>query len=455
MDPDLLFARGRDAADRGNYEYAVDVFRDILRFNPDHLNARIALRGCEVARFQEKGGGLKAKVLGFLSGFGDFVAMHLPGSPDRRAERCENYLEHMPLSTYALKKLAVACRAGGHLDAAVNTLEFVRQRLPDKPAILRMLGEMYAEKEDYARAVRCYEQLARLRPADRQIGDRLRNLSAAEHMHRSRLEEAKSYREQIRDVKKAVELEEEQHIVRTADDADQAIARYQAKLKENPKDLEALLKLGDLYQMKEQFKFAMAAYKQALEVQPRYDVRTRIGDLELRLLKRREAEVAEAAKAHPDDEALQAKAKEAHRAWLEAALKEFKGRLAEHPTEIPLAYNLALLLWEEGSPDSIQEAITLFQRAVEDPRHKLHARFMLGQCFAKDRRTRDMAIDQFQQALEMVTSPTGEMAKAIQYNLGLLHEQAGDRAKALEWYKKVFATDAGYRDVRAKIEQLS
>jgi len=430
MDPDLLFARGRDAADRGNYDYAIAVFRDILRVAPDHLNSRIALRGCEVARFQER-------------------------SPDARMERCEDFLQHLPLSSYGLRKLAAACKAGGHLDAAVNTLEFLRQRRPNKPGVLRMLGELYAEKEDYARAVRCYEELSRLKPSDRFIQDRLRNLSAAEHLHHTRLAETKSYRETIRDEDRAKQLEEEQHIIRTADEADAAIARYQAKLKENPSDIEALQKLGDLYQIKEQYNFAMAAYKKALEIEPRYDVRVRIGDLKIKLLKREEDTAVAAAKADPTNAALSQKAQEARKRRLETAIEEHEARLREHPTEIPLAHKLGMLYWEEGSDESIAKAITLFQRSVEDPKFKPRARFMLGQCFARDPKTHDMAIIQFEQALELILSPTSDTAKAIQYNLGRLHEESGNRAKALEWYKKVFTVDAAYRDVRQKIDELS
>lgn len=455
MDSDVVFARGRDAADKGNYDYAITVFREVLRFAPDHLKARVALRGCELARFQEKGGGLAGSIRGHLTGLVAFLMMHLPGSANGRIERCEDFLQHVPMSAYGLKKLAGACKAAGHVEAAVNTLEFVRQRKPDNVGVLRMLADLYAEKEDFTRAVRCYEELARLRPNDRVVTDGLRNLSAAEHMQQTKLDETDSYRDQIRDSEKARKLEEEQHIVRSVDDADAAIERLQAELREEPNSVEKLLKLGDVYQLKEDFKFALAAYRKALEVEPRYDVRARIGDLQIKLLKREELAALEAAKAASADAALKQRAAEVRQQRIELAIREFEKRQREHPTETPLAHHLGMLYYEEGSEASIAKAVACFQKSVDDPKHKPRARFMLGQCFARNPKTHDMAIGQFKQALELQMSPSGEMAKSIQYNLGLLNEQGGDMGEAVEWYKKVFGIDAGFRDVRKKIEELS
>jgi tetratricopeptide (TPR) repeat protein len=321
---------------------------------------------------------------------------------------------------------------------------------------LRELAEAYAQKEDFMRASRCFEELLKLRPTDRNIEDRLRNLRAAEHLQATKMEEKKSFREAIRDEDKAQELEESGRIVRTADDADAVIARCQAKLRENPKDVENLLKLGDMFQRKEQFNFAMASYNKAAEVAPQqYNVRIRIGDLKIRLLKREEDEASEAAKREPQKAEVQAKAKKALGERVDYSIQEFETRYKEHPTEVSLAHQLGMLYWEKGTPDAISKAISCFQKSMDDPRVKTQARFMLGQCFAKDPKTRDMAIEEYEAALKLVASPSTEMGKTIQYNLGQLHEQATRKSQALEWYKKVLSVDASFKDVRQKIEQLS
>jgi tetratricopeptide (TPR) repeat protein len=455
MDVELLFTRGREAADRGNYDYAIAVFRDILREAPDHVNSRITLRGCEMARFQERGGGVKAKLAGFFAGLVPLVMLHVAKTPQKKMEWAERYLEKLPTPTYVLKKLAKACQAAGYLEAGVNTLEFARQRKPENAGVLQMLAEMYAEKQDYKRASRCYEELEKLRPNDRMIPERLRNLRAADHLQSTKLEESKSYREQIRDEEQAKEIEQGEHIVRTTDDVDAVIARCQARLREKPDDVEALVKLGDMYARTEQDKFAFAAYNKAFEMTPRYNIKVKIGDLKIRQLKKAEEAAAEAAKREPLRADLQARARQARQARVELAIKEFDERYRDHPTEMALAHQLGFLHSEKGGSEAMAKAIEYFQKSVEDPRFKPQARFMLGQCFGTNPKTRDTAISQYEQALTLVISPTGDIAKTIQYNLGLLHEQAGNKEKALEWYKKVLAVDASFRDVRQKIEQLS
>ena len=455
MDIEALFSKGREAADRGNYDYAIAVFRDVVREAPDHVKGRVALRGCEMARFQEKGGGAKAMIPGFLASLLPFIMIHLTKNPRKRIDWCEQFLVGLPASVYVLKKLALACRNAGFLEAAATTLEFARQRKPNNISVMKILGDLYARKEDYKRAVRCYEELARLKPHDRITMDRLRNLRAAEHLSVTKLEESHSFREQIRDVEKAKELEAQEHIVRSADDVEAMIARCQAKLKESPNDTEALIKLGDMYMRRDQFKFAFAAYSKAHEIRPLYSTRVKIGDLGIYQARKAEEAAAEASRREPKRPDLQEKAKQARQARIEMALKEFEQRFADHPTEIGLAHQLGTLYWEKGTREAFSRAIECFQKSVEDPRMKPQARFMLAQLFALDPNTRDMAISQYEQALQLVVSPVSDIAKNIQYNLAQLHERQGNKLKALEWYKKVLQVDAGFKDVRQKIGQLS
>lgn len=455
MDVELIFARGREAADRGNYDYAIAVFRDILRQNPDHSRSRIALRGCEMARVQESGRGIGGALSRFLGAIPAFILVHLPGGAKKRMDRCEDLLEKFPESVYVLTKLASACKAGGYMEAAVNTLEFARQRKPEDMGVVRLLGEVYAQKEDYQRAARCYEELVRRKPGDKKLEDRLRNLSAAAHLQTTKMEESKSYRDQIRDEDKAKALEDEEQIIRTTDEADAAIARLQAQLREDPENVATLVKLGDTYLAKRDYKLAMSALNQAYKLDQRYDIRSRIGNLKIRMLLEAEKAATDAAQKSPEDAELKQKAEEARRERINFAIKEYEDRFKDHPTELPLAHRLGMIYFEEGSPESIGRAIECFQKSVEDPRLKAEARFMLGRCFGKDPKTRDMAIQQYEDALKQVTSPSSEIAKTIQYNLGELYEEAGDNSKALEWYKKVFAVDAAFKDVRQKVSSIS
>ena len=85
---------------------------------------------------------------------------------------------------------------------------------------------------------------------------------------------------------------------------------------------------------------------------------------------------------------------------------------------------------------------------------KARAQLMLGRCFALNPKTLDMAKEQFMKAYEGMEDDQSDMAKSLLYELGAACEKMGNKPDALAWYKKIFAVDAGYRDVAKKIQQL-
>jgi len=455
MDAETMFVRGKDAADRGNYGYAIEVFLDLLKEFPSHLNARIALRMCELERFREKGAGFGAKVSGFFKGFQHFLLAYLfGGSPQRAIHHCERFLVNYPVHVPILIKLAHACQRMGHLDAAVNTLDFARQQMPTNIRVLQELGEMYHQKGDNRRAVRSYEEYLRIKPTDQDALRRLKDISAEGHV-KDKLEPAKTARDTLRDVDQAKKLEKEQRIVRSADDVEEAIADLQAKLKEEPENETALVRLGDLYQREERFDFAMNCYDKAYAIGNRYQVREKIGDLKLRLLRNQEDAAKRAAAERPDDAEARDKAKAARQARVDFGIEEYEYRVKQHPTDVGLAMQLGICLFDKDEPAAIQRAITQFQRAVVDPKHRMRGHYLLGRCFATNERTRDIAIEELMKAQKELTSAQSDLAKDITYSIADLYDREGKYAESLDWYKKLVAVDASYRNVMDKIGELS
>lgn len=460
MDAELMFVRGKDAADGGNYDYAIAIFLDILRLQPNHIGARIALRGCELEKFNEKSGGLGAKVAGFLAGLGPLLLMHVFAmKPAKVVDQCEKFLMHCPTYLPVLTKLAAACRKLGHMDAAVNTLEFARQRHPMKLKVLSTLAEMYAEQEDYHRAVRCWEEYLRHRPQDQDAVRRLKDVAAVSHLQSTGLETSDSFREQVRDTDKAAELEMEQHLVRSDDDIESTIADLQAKLQENPEDHVTLTRLGDMYARRQRYDFALASYEKAFEISERYQVREKIGDLKIRVLRNAEAAAAAALDAAPGNAQAEEKLRQARAKRMKFALEEYAFRVQSHPTDLALAFRYGEHLFEAGTalndPDLTPKAIAQFQRAVSDPRRQVRSHFMLGRCFARDKHTRDMAVSQFKKARAGLETGYSDLAREIDYALAAQHELQGQTAEALELYKGIYEIDAKYRDVTEKIQKLS
>jgi tetratricopeptide (TPR) repeat protein len=374
--------------------------------------------------------------------------------PEKVAEACEDYLVNDPTNIRVLVTLAKALEQTSHFEAAADTLEFARQRSPNHIGVLRLLGAVLYALGQYDKSVRCYQAILALKPDDREASQRSRSVSAESHLKRSNLEQSVTFREQLRDETKADALAQEDRMVRSSEEISQDVARHKKAVEETPDDAEAHMRLGDTLVRSERFSEAEAAYRKAFEIGKKWPAREKLGDTHLRLLEQAEQQAKKVAEESGRDPAAVARAHEATHRRLEFAVKEFEIRRKQHPTEARLAWQLGQYYFELGGEANIQQAIQQFQQAVSSVPLKARAQLMLGRCFALNPKTLDMAKEQFIKAYEAMEDDQSDMAKSLLYELGAACEKMGSKPDALAWYKKIFAVDAGYRDVAKKIQQL-
>jgi hypothetical protein len=118
-------------------------------------------------------------------------------------------------------------------------------------------------------------------------------------------------------------------------------------------------------------------------------------------------------------------------------------------------YNLGVAFREMGLLD---EAIGEFQKVVRGagkelyPPNFLQACSLLAICFM-EKRMPAVAIRWYRRALE-APGLDEEAILALQYDLGLAYEQAGDARNALERFTEVYSQNIDFRDVAEKIRVL-
>jgi tetratricopeptide (TPR) repeat protein len=118
-------------------------------------------------------------------------------------------------------------------------------------------------------------------------------------------------------------------------------------------------------------------------------------------------------------------------------------------------YNLGVAFREMGLLD---EAIGEFQKVVKGagkgkfPENFLQACSLLAICFM-EKKMPAIAVKWYSRALE-TPGLDDEAAMALQYDLGLAYEQAGDSRNALERFTEVYSQNIDFRDVADKIREL-
>jgi len=118
-------------------------------------------------------------------------------------------------------------------------------------------------------------------------------------------------------------------------------------------------------------------------------------------------------------------------------------------------YNLGVAFREMGLLD---EAIGEFQKVVKGagkgnfPQNFLQACSLLAICFM-EKKMPAIAVKWYVRALE-TPGLDEEALMALQYDLGLAYEQAGDSRNALERFTEVYSQNIDFRDVADKIREL-
>ncbi len=452
VDTSKLFQRASEAVDKDNYDYAIELFLEILKTNPDDLKARMALRQTQKSKFDKKGSGAGTAISAAITGIGNVIGAlfaRLFKKYDTAILQYEKYLTRNPFSPWALTGLATALSKSGRGDPAIVVLEFLKQVKPSHIKTLRRLAHIYEERNDITRALQRYQMILKYKPSDIEASKQMHNLSATESIQEG-WDNTETFQDKIRDREQAAKLEQSQHYVRTASEAVDAIDRLKLEIEERPDSPVLWAELGDLQRRKDDYRAAEEAYEKALELDPKNQLYLqKLMDTKLREFTKRVEQAREASQAAPEDETLKRAVERIETEKNEFWLNELKRRAEARPTDTGLRYDLGLAYFGNGL---INEATAEFQRVVRDPKLRVSATAMLGNCFAK-KGLDELAIEQFERALEE-SSLMEESGKEIAYNLGITYERVGNLEEAEGAYKKIFEIDIGFRDIAEKMEEV-
>ncbi|HEY9509081.1 MAG TPA: tetratricopeptide repeat protein [Verrucomicrobiae bacterium] len=444
----LLFQKGNDALIRDNFDYAVDLFNQVLQKEPALFDARKALRAAQNKK--SGGGGFFKKAWGTASSSplvakGQFA---LRNDPAEALQIAEQILNNDPANSGAHKIVIEAATALELPRTAVLSLEILHRNSPkDKDLVIRF-AEALAEIGETSRAERVLVEFARNAPRDGDILQALKNVSARHTLNEGGYEALASgegsYRDILKNEKEAAALEQENRVHKSEDVAKNLIEETEARLKAEPGNVKLMRSLAELYTQKNQFDRALAYYDQIKATDSGAadstldraiaEVKVRQFEAELSGLDQTSPEYAEKAAA------LQAEK-------LNFQMADCKKRVEKFPTDLALRYEMGVLYFQAGK---IGEAIQELQKAQQNPHKRIAAMNYLAQCFAK-RKMFDLGAKTLQNAIKEKLVFDDEKKDLI-YNLGCIFESMEKKEEAVEQFKQIYEVDIGYKDVAAKVD---
>lgn len=445
-DTSALFKKGEEAFQKRNYDYARDLFLNIVEIEPDNEKARKSLYATCLQKNKETGGAGRIR-LAIMHGK---VSMELAASKNnvpKRIDIAQKYLCDDPMNSKVRTVLAEALKGQGHWSGCAAESELAVQADPKNIAAAKMLVESLVHLDRVTDAQKLLDKIIVFAQDDRDLMKLQRDLAAKMTMSKGFEDSSKEggFRSALKDADKSAELERAGHLIVTEADLAAVVEQLQAHMDAAPTDAKIPKKIGDLYfEKKKDYHEAREWYRRASKLAPQDSVlRDKVDDCSLRIFD----EEIEAATKSADPKLGELKVSR-----VKFFVQSYLRRVADRPTDMGLRFELGKGFYVSGEND---KAIQEFQQAVKDPKRKRESHIYLGMAFQK-KRLFDMADTQYGKAEEEAGGVLSQATLlSIWYNRALCNREAGKKAEAISLGKKIMEQDISYRDISALVEKWS
>jgi tetratricopeptide (TPR) repeat protein len=443
-----LYTKGTEAFQRDNFDYAISLFNQVLAREPRVFECRKALRATQF-RKAGGGGGFFKKMLS-SAGSSPQVAkgqMALRKDPAEALQIAEQILNGDPNSPGAHRLVVEAAIAMEMPCTAVMSLEVLARHSPkDRDLAIRFANALAASGES-SRAEKILADLYRQFPDDNDLAQALKNLSARKTLDEGGYEALAdgtgSYRDILKDKDEAAMLEQQNRQMQTGDTAGRLIKEYETRLQTEPNNLKLARSLAELYTQKKEFDRALSYYDRikTSDIGSDASLDRAIADTVVRRFEHLVSLLDPNAPDHAESVAKLQAEKQAYQ------LEECQKRVDRFPTDLQIRFEMGQLYFQAGK---IGEATREFQKAQGNPHRRIQAMSYLAQCFAR-RGIYDLGASTLQDAIKEKVVFDDEK-KELFYLLGCVLDKMGKPGEAIAQFKQIYAVDAGYKDVEAKID---
>ncbi len=443
-----LWLKVRAAVLASNHAYAVSLLQALLKDCPGFLEGRKLLRSCELKL--SGGARKKSTIFGIQTGGMGTMKLqsHAKKDPLGTLPLIEKELEKDPFNEQANDLLFDLCVKLELFETAAFALETIRTGNPENAKLLHKLATFYITRNQPARAVEVYNDIIKHHPTDGAAIKGSKDASARASMLKQKWDENADMRTLMRNASESEEMERSSRAGLTAEQLEQRRDSVIEKYNADPNHLPTVKELAAIYEQLEDWEHAATFYEWAHTLST--------GDVALAAkaavmkdraieadLKALEAAVTQ----DPENEELKSALATRRADRLAEQVREAQLRVDQNPSDPQLRYELGSALYRAGDYGS---AISHLQQATRNPHIRTKVLLLLGRTF-KAKGMYDLSIKQLSDALADLHT-MDHMKKEILFEKGLIHEETGDKAHALECFKQIYEVDYGYRDVAKRVE---
>ena len=443
-----LYQKGRVSLDRHNYDYAIDIFNQVLEKEPAFFECRQALRVVQFKKANQSHGFFK-KAFNKASS-APLIAkaqLALRSNPFETIKIAEQILNTDPNSSMAHKLLADAALAVDLPKTAALSLEILHKNDPDDREIAIKLANSLMNSNQTIRAEQIAQELVNKYPDDPELAQLLKNISAQKTLVEGGYEafesEGASFTQVLKNKEEARLIEEEQRQVKDVDVAERLINDYLSRIQKEPQNLRLMRSLAELLVQKQRFDEAITYYKKILESDQKFDPTIEKAIVETTVKKFNAAISA----LNPNDPDYNTKLENLTKQRNDYQIQECKRQVERYPTDLSLRFELGQLYYNAGK---LTEAIQEFQKAQANPHKRIQSLYYLGMCFFK-RGMYDLAVRTFQNAIKEKLVFDDEKKELI-YQLGCALEKLNKKEEAIEQFKMIYEVDIAFKDVAARVD---
>ncbi len=471
MDVSKLIEKAREAAERRNYDYAIELYLQACKLSPDDATARRELRAVENRLAKEKGSSFwgKTKTAGMVV---QLHTLYQTKKYESAMEKAEEILKTDPGNVGVLMILGRAALAANYRKTAISTFEDIKTMNAggNSKQLVEALRELAHAYEGDTRIKEAYDTwglVQRYAPADREASVKMRDLSAktmTETIQSAALSgqrgSAARSTQTDEQKKQAARDDRDKGVgdIKTSEDLKLAIDDKKDDIAKRPDDPKNYSMIGDLYMKSNNYAEAKKSYETAAAKDPNNHSYTfKLHDLEI--WKMQVALKALEGKAKAGDAALKEQFKKDYVALLEYKLNSFIEREKQYSTDGQIRYQLGCLYFDiapyRGDKSLYDQAIMRFQQTFRDPKFRNQSGLRMGLGFTAKAQY-DLAIKRFDETLATIpVELKNDDWKNLTYAKADTLQKAGRREDAKKTFLEVYEIDVSFKDIAKRVDDLT